>query len=168
MVGGVCLFLWIFALGWTSGKWKFSESSVRLSVIITIPAYFFLLLLLGAEPVPVWKKIIISLYRVTSVHIFYFFTASLVVFLFFEKIKSLSEPIKLLGIFLFLFLCTHLAIFTYATPKWNTLGQFVYATFTKPGNSVNLSDTRGMMSIYPVFIIFIGMLPFVKRRIKID
>ena len=139
-----------------------------MSLIIAIRFYFSLLLVLGAESVPVWKKIIISLYRTFSVHVFYLFTAALVIFLFFEKIKDLSEPLKLLGIFLLLFLCTHLAIFTYATPKWTTLGEFVYATFMQPGNSVNLSDTRGMMSIYPVLIIFMGMLPFVKRRLQID
>ncbi|MZG53775.1 MAG: hypothetical protein F3744_06895 [Nitrospinae bacterium] len=168
MLGGVCLFLWFFALGWTSGKWKFSEASVRWSFIVALPAYFSLLLVLGAEPIPVWKKIIISLYRTSTVHVFYLFTASLVIFLFFEKIKDLSEPLKLLGVFLLLFLCTHLVIFTYATPKWATLGEFVYATFIQPGNSVNLSDTRGMMSIYPVFIVFMGMLPFVKRRLEND
>ena len=168
IMGGVCLLLWIFALGWTSGKWKFSDTSIRLSFLIALPVYFFLLLMLGAEPVPVWKKIVISLYRTSTVHFFYLFTASLVILLFFEKITELSEPIKLLGVFLLLFLCTHLAIFTYATPKWTTFGEFIYTTFIQPGNSVNLSDTRGMMSIYPVFIVFIGILPFVKRRLKID
>ena len=105
MVGGVCLLLWVFAFGWTSGLWKFSNSSVRLSFIIAIPVYFSILLLVGAEPVPVWKKIIISLYRTSSVHIFYLFTAALVIFLFFEKLKDLSEPLKLLGVFLLLFQC---------------------------------------------------------------
>ena len=165
MVGGVCLFLWIFAFGWTSGKWEFSESSVRFSIFISIPIYFFLLLILGAEPIPVWKKLIISLYRTSTVHVFYFFTAGLVVFLFFEKIKELPDPIKMLGIFQLLFLFTHLAIFTYAIPKWENLADFVHATFIQPGNSVNLSDTRGMMAIYPVLIIFTGILPFVARRL---
>ena len=109
-----------------------------------------------------------SLYRTSTVHIFYLFTSSLAIFLFFEKLKELSELKKILGCFLILFLFTHLAIFAYANPKWPTLGRFVYATFIQPGNSVNLSDTRGMMSFYPVFIFFISSLPFVRQRLIND
>ena len=115
-----------------------------------------------------WEKIVISLYRTSTVHIFYLFTSSLAIFLFFEKLKELSELKKILGCFLILFLFTHFAIFLYANPKWPTLGQFVYATFIQPGNSVNLSDTRGMMSFYPVFIFFISSLPFVRQRLIND
>lgn len=168
MVGVVCLLLWALAIGLTWGEWKIPESIIRLVFILAVSGYFILLLVLGAEPVPVWKKIFISLYRTSTVHIFYLFTALLVVFVFFEKIKDLSEPKRLLGFFLILFLCTHLAIFTYSIPKWSTLGEFVYATFIQPGNSVNLSDTRGMMSVYPIFIFFIASLPFIKRRLVIE
>jgi hypothetical protein len=165
MVGGVCAFLWSLALGLTWGKWKIPESSVLFAFAVAVIGYFVLLLLMGAGPVPVWKKIIISLYRTSAVHIFYLFTSSLVIFLFFEKLKELPEQKKMLGCFLILFLFTHWAIFSYATPKWSTLGEFVYATFIQPGNSVNLSDTRGMMSVYPIFIFFIASLPFVGRRL---
>jgi len=168
MVGVVCLFLWALALGLTWGNWKIPESRVRLAFVLAVSGYFALLLVLGAEPVPVWKKLVISLYRTSTVHVFYLFTTLLVVFVFFEKIKDLPEQKKLLVFFLILFLCTHLAIFTYSTPKWPTLGEFVYATFIQPGNSVNLSDTRAMMSAYPIFIFFIASLPFVKRRLEIE
>ena len=94
--------------------------------------YFVLLLIVGVGPVPVWKKIIISLYRTSTVHIFYLFTSSLAIFLFFEKLKELSELKKILGCFLILLLFTHLAIFLYANPKCPTLGQFIYATFIQP------------------------------------
>jgi hypothetical protein len=77
----------------------------------------------------------------------------------------LSEQKKIIGYFLILFLFTHLAIFAYANPKWPTISEFVYATFIQPGNSVNLSDTRGMMSFYPIFIFFISSLPFVKQGV---
>ncbi|MBN4079644.1 hypothetical protein JYT60_00240 [bacterium AH-315-C08] len=165
MIGGICAFLWILALGLTWGRWKLSESSVRLAFILAVAGYILVLFLSGAGPVPVWKKIAISFYRTSVVHIFYLFTAFLGIFVFFEKLKSLSEQKKMLGCFLILFLCTHLAIFSYATPKWPTFGEFVYATFIQPGNSVNLSDTRGMMSFYPIFIFFIASLPFVRRGI---
>lgn len=165
MVGGVCSFLWILAFTLVWGGWKISESNVRLAFIFAVLGYFILLFLFDTGPMPVWKKLVISLYRTSVVHIYYLFTASLVIFIFFEKIKSLSEQKKILGFFLILFLCTHLALFSYATPKWPTLGEFVYATFIQPGNSVNLSDTRGMMSVYPVFMFFISLLPFVNRRL---
>ncbi|MEK9628639.1 MAG: hypothetical protein VW455_06420 [Nitrospinota bacterium] len=165
MVGGVCFLLWIFGFGLAWGKWKIPESGVRIAFILAVSGCFALLFLSGKESFPVWNKLLISSYRTSTVHIFYLFTASLIVFLFFENLKELPELKKLLGCFLILFLCTHVAIFSYATPKWKTLGEFVYATFVQPGNSVNLSDTRGMMSVYPVFIFFIASLPFVKRRL---
>ena len=168
MVGGVCIFLWVLVLGLKFRQWRISESSVFLAFAISVIGYFVLLLIVGIGPVPVWKKIVISLYRTSAVHIFYLFTSSLAIFLFFEKLKELSELKKILGCFLILFLFTHLAIFAYANPKWPTLGRFVYATFIQPGNSVNLSDTRGMMSFYPVFIFFISSLPFVRQRLIND
>jgi len=166
MVGGVCIFLWILALGLKFSKWKIPETIVLLAFAVSVVGYFILLMIVGLGPIPVWKKIVISMYRTSTVHVFYLFTSFLVVILFFEKLKKLSELKKILGCFLILFLFTHFAIFAYANPKWSTLDQFVYATFSQPGNSVNLSDTRGMMSIYPVFIFFIASLPFVRRRLK--
>jgi hypothetical protein len=165
MVGGVCVFLWVLALSLTLAKWKISESNIQRAFILTVAGYILILFLSGVGPVAVWKKIAISFYRTSVVHMFYLFTAFLGIFVFFEKLKSLSEQKKVLGFFLILFLCTHLAIFSYATPKWPTFGEFVYATFIQPGNSVNLSDTRGMMSFYPIFIFFISSLPFVRRGI---
>jgi hypothetical protein len=165
LLGGVCAFLWILALGLTWRKWKIPESSVRLAFILSVVGYVLILFLFTSGTVPVWKKLAISFYRTSGVHIFYLFTASLMIFIFFEKLKALSDQKKILGFFLILFLCTHLAIFSYATPKWPTLGAFVYATFIQPGNSVNLSDTRGMMPFYPIFIFFVSSLPFVKRSV---
>jgi hypothetical protein len=163
MVGGVCVFLWILALGLTLLRWKFSESNIKLAFVSAVAGYILVLLLSGTGSFPVWKKIAISFYRTSVVHIFYLFTAFLGIFVFFEKLKYLSEQKKIIGYFLILFLFTHLAIFAYATPKWPTISEFVYATFIQPGNSVNLSDTRGMMSFYPIFIFFISSLPFVKQ-----
>ena len=168
IVGVVCAFLWVITLGMALGKWKFSELNVRLVFIVSIVGYFVLLLLAGTGPVPAWKKIVISLYRTSTVNIFYLFTSSLVIFIFFEKIKKLPEIKKILGCFLILYLFVHLAIFAYANPKWPSLSQFFYATFIQPGNSINLSDTRGMMSFYPVFIFFISSLPFVSEQLIND
>ena len=165
MVSGVCIFLWGLALGFTWRKWKISKLSIILVFVFAVIGYFVLLVVAGTGPVVVWKKVVISFYRTSTVHIFYLFTSSLVIFLFFQKIKELSEMKKILGCLLILYLFVHLAIFAYATPKWPTLGEFFNATFIQPGNSVNLSDTRGMMSIYPVFIFFIASLPFLRQRL---
>ena len=168
MVGGVCIFLGVLCLVLKFSKWKISELNVIWAFAASVIAYFVLLLIVGIGPVPVWKKIVISLYRTSTVHIFYLFTSFLAIFIYFEDLKVLSEVKKYLGCFLILFLFTHLAIFTYANPKWSTLGEFVYATFIQPGNSVNLSDTRGMMSFYPVFIFFISSLSFVRQKLFND
>ena len=165
MVGGVCVFLWILALGLTLLRWNLSESNIQLAFVSAVAGYILVLLLSGTGSFPVWKKIAISFYRTSVVHIFYLFTAFLGVFIFFEKFKHLSEQKMMLGFFLILFLCVHLAIFSYATPKWPTFSEFIYATFVQPGNSVNLSDTRGMMSFYPIFIFFISSLSFVRRGV---
>jgi hypothetical protein len=165
MVGGVCVFLWVLVLGLILGRWKLSVSSVQLAFFLSVVGYILLLFLFAGDTVSVWKKLTISFYRTSTVHIFYLFTAALLIFILFEKLKNLSDQKKVLGFFLILFLCTHWAIFSYATPKWPTIGAFVYATFIEPGNSVNLSDTRGMMSFYPIVIFFISLLPFVKQRL---
>ena len=166
MVVAVCIFLWFLVLGLKIRRWKISESSVLLAFSISVIGYFVLLLIFGLGPVPIWKKIMISLYRTSTVHIFYLFTSVLAIFVFFENIKNLSEEKKYLGIFLVMFLFTHFAIFAYANPKWSTIHEFVFVTFSKPGNSVNLSDTRGMMSFYPIFIFFISSLSFVRQRLN--
>jgi len=168
IMAGICTILWVLYFSLTFGKWKISETNVLLAFFVSVGAYFVLLPIFGIGPVPVWNKIAISLYRTSTVHIFYLFTSFLIIFLFFEKLKELSEIKKILGCFLILFLLMHLAIFAYSNPKWSTLNQFFYATFIQPGNSINLSDTRGMMSVYPVFIFFISSLPFLKQRLIND
>ena len=99
MVGGVCVFLWILALSLTLAKWKISESDIKRAFILAVTGYILVLFLSGAGPVPVWKKFTISFYRTSVVHIFYLSTAFLGIFVFFEKLKSLSEQKKILGFF---------------------------------------------------------------------
>ena len=166
ILAGICGLLWVLALYLTWGRWKISESSIRMGFVFCVAIYFLVLFMLGAGQVPTWKKIAISLYRTSTVHIFYLFTTSFIIFVFFEKLKDLSEQKKMLGGFLILFLFVHLAIFSYLTPKWGALGEFINATFFQPGDSVNLSDSRAMMAVYPIFIFFISLLPFVRRGME--
>tara|TARA_Y100001936_G_C16049051_1_gene656568 strand:+ start:150 stop:1040 length:891 start_codon:yes stop_codon:yes gene_type:complete len=166
IMGGICTLLWVISLSLTLGKWKISQNFVLMALVVSIVTYLFILLMFGIGPVPVWKKLAISLYRISTIQTFYLFTSFLVIFLFFENLKNLSEIKKYLGYFLILFLLMHIAIFTYSNPKWPTLNRFFQATLIQPGDSVNLSDARGMMSVYPVFIFFISSLPFIKKRLE--
>ena len=45
-------------------------------------------------------------------------------------------------------------IYAYSGPKWPTLSLYIENTFVHPGNSINLSDTRGTIAIYPAFVFF--------------
>ena len=98
----------------------------------------------------------------------YFFvgTAFLLVFLFTERLRKLPLAEKNLGALLLLFLLTQLIIYAYSGLKWPTLFHSIYNTFILPGNSVNLSDTRGTIAFYPALVFFIFCLPGVKAGIE--
>ena len=168
VLGAICAILWALTIGIAWGKWKTSEPIFLFIFGVSVLGYFVLLVMAGIGPVSTWKKIMISLYRTSTIPIFYLFTSSLVIFLFFENLKELSKLKRFLGYFLILFLFVHWGIFAFGNPKWPNLSQFFYATFLNPGDSVNLSDTRGMMSFYPVFLFFISSLPFIGERLIDD
>jgi hypothetical protein len=65
--------------------------------------------------------------------------------------------------FLVFYPLVHFAIFSYSSPKWENFGEYVSATFVHPGNSVNLSDTRGVMSMYPLLLFFIASIPSIRK-----
>jgi hypothetical protein len=52
-------------------------------------------------------------------------------------------------------LVTQFFLCSYSGFKWPTLLHYIENTFVLPGNSINLSDTRGALTIYPAFIFFI-------------
>ena len=90
-------------------------------------------------------------------------TLFLGLFLFFEKLRKLSEPEKLMGWFLVFYPLVHFLIFSYSEPKWTNISTYFEALLIHPGHSINLSDTRGMIAFYPVLIFFIAGLPLIKR-----
>ena len=93
-------------------------------------------------------------------------TILLVVLLFTEKLHQLPLAEKTLGILLLLFPLVQFFIYAYAGLKWPTLSHFIDNTFISPGNSINLSDTRGTIAFYPVFVFFIFCFPVIKKGIE--
>ncbi|MCH8157707.1 MAG: hypothetical protein IID18_08160, partial [Nitrospinae bacterium] len=113
-----------------------------------------------------WTVLAVRFFRLFAVHLFYAFTIVLVVFLFRGKIASLSSAEKLLGIFLLLFPFAQFVIYSYSGLKWPALSDFIDATFIHPGNSVNLSDTRGTIALYPAFVFFVICLLRIKGGLE--
>ena len=126
-------------------------------------SYLALMVFGGPQSVSLGKALLITLIRSASVHAFYLCTLLLGIFLFFEKLRNLPEPAKLLGWFLIFYPLVHFLIFSYSEPKWTQIPPYFEALWVHPGHSINLSDTRGMLAFYPILIFFIAGLPLIKR-----
>lgn len=162
-VGGACVGMWLLVL--VSLVWNFNLQRKQMIGIgvLAVSLYLALMMLAGPERVPLWKGLSIGLLRSASVHVFYVFTAALVLFLFLEDLKKISAAKKLLGVFLIFYSLAHFAIFSYSEPKWVNFSAYVDAVAVHPGHSINLSDTRAMLAFYPVLVFFIAGLPVVRR-----
>uniref|UniRef100_UPI00262E5CC9 hypothetical protein n=1 Tax=uncultured Pseudoalteromonas sp. TaxID=114053 RepID=UPI00262E5CC9 len=80
----------------------------------------------------------------------------------------ISVASTFLSVFLFcllLFMLVQFFIYAYSGLKWPTLLDHFENTFVHPGNSINLSDTRGTLAIYPAFVFFIFCLPGIKKGV---
>lgn len=162
-VGLAGMGVWLIVL--INLKWNFHINKTRLRTLGILAAVGYLALMLagGPQSVSLGKALAIASVRSISVHVFYSCTLFLGVFLFFEKLKKLSEPEKLLGWFLVFYPLAHFLIFSYSEPKWSDLSTYIDILLVHPGHSINLSDTRGMLAFYPVLIFFISVLPVVRR-----
>ena len=163
MVGIVCIFAWAIILAFTLGNWRLKVRTLIKTGILVGIIYMIYIIMDNSRSVPGWEKLAIALYRTIIVHVFYLFTAFLVVFIFLGRLKSIPSLNKLFALFLVFYPLCHFAIFSYSAPKWITIGEYLNATFINPGNSINLSDTRGMMSMYPLFLFFIASIPIFRR-----
>ena len=110
-----------------------------------------------------WTILAIRFFRLFVVQIFFAGTVFLFVFLFTEKIRQRPQAEKHLGFFLLLFMLVQFFVYAYSGLKWPTLSDYFDNTFVNPGNSINLSDTRGTIAIYPAFVFFIFCLPGVMK-----
>jgi hypothetical protein len=162
-VGLVCLGMWGLVLLFL--KWDFNLKRTRLIGMgaLAVGLYLTLMILGGPQNVSLVKGLLITSIRSISVHGFYMCTLFLALFLFKEKLRTLTEPVKLLGVFLVFYPLVHFLIFSYSEPKWTDISTYFEALWVQPGHSINLSDTRGMLAFYPVLIFFIAGLPVVKR-----
>jgi len=162
-VGFAGMGMWLLVL--INLKWNFHLKKLRLCVlaVLAVVGYLALMLVAGPQSVSLGKALAIASVRSISVHVFYSCTLLLGIFLFFEKLKKLSEPEKLLGWFLVFYPLAHFLIFSYSEPKWNDLFTYIDILLVHPGHSINLSDTRGMLAFYPILIFFISGLPVMRR-----
>ena len=163
MVGLAGVFAWIIVLAFMIGSWKLQVSTLIKTGLLAGVIYIVFIFMDNSGPVPGWKKLSIAFYRSLTVHGFYLFTAFLAVFVFLSKLKNIPSLNRLFGIFLLFYPLVHFAIFSYSSPKWENFGEYVSATFVHPGNSVNLSDTRGVMSMYPLLLFFIASIPSIRK-----
>ena len=166
MVGAVGVMAWMAVLVFMMGNWKLKLASLIKVGALAGGLYIIYIFVDNSGDVSGWKKLSIALYRSLTVHGFYLFTGFLAVFVFFERLKDVATLNKLFALFLVLYPLVHFAIFSYSPPKWNSLGAYISATFTQPGNSVNLSDTRGVMSMYPLLLFYVASIPFFRRGFK--
>ena len=163
MVGLAGVFAWIIVLIFIMGSWKLKVSTLIKTGLLAGMIFIIFISMDNSGPVPGWKKLSIAIYRSLTVHGFYLFTVFLSVFIFFSRLKNIPSLNKLFGMFLVFYPLVHFAIFSYSPPKWETFGEYVSATFIYPGNLVNLSDTRGVMSMYPLLLFFIASIPSIRR-----
>ena len=161
-----CAGLWIglglVLFGWVRFTPRTSAMTIIVSVIICFSGLFFIL----PPDISPWTAFAVRFFRLFAVHIFFMGTVLLIFFLFTERLQQLSLAEKDLGVLLLLFLLAQFFIYAYSGLKWPTLSQHVYNTFVYPGNSVNSSDTRGTLGIYPAFIFFIFCLLKAKTGVE--
>ena len=113
-----------------------------------------------------WIILAVRFFRLFAVQIFFAGTVFLVIFLFAEKLRELPLAEKKLGTLLLLFMLAQFFIYAYSGLKWPTLSHYIENTFLHPGNSINLSDTRGTLAIYPAFVFFIFCFNVIKKGIE--
>jgi len=138
--------------------------TMAVAIIVVATCLIGLFVFLPAELSP-WTALAIRLFRLFAVQIFFAGTVFLFIFLFTEKLSQRSLAEKNLGVFLLLFLLVQFFIYSYSGLKWPTLSDHFENTFFHPGNSINLSDTRGTLAIYPAFVFFIFCLSAFKKEI---
>jgi hypothetical protein len=145
---------------------RFPSKIARLVIVTAFVLCLVGLLYAVPQDISLWNTFGVRIFRFFAVHIFFAGTIFLVLIIFTEKIEQLSIAEKILGIFLLLFLVTQFFIYAYSGFKWPTLLHYIENTFVLPGNSINLSDTRGALTIYPAFIFFIFCFRSIREGVN--
>ena len=161
-----CVCLWI-GLGLV--LFRVVRFSPRASTLIG--AFAVVICLAGLFIIPLqdfspWTMLAVRFFRLFAVQIFFAGTVFLFVFIFIEKLRQLPLAEKNLGILLLLFILMQALVYAYSGLKWPTLSHYIENTFFHPGNSINLSDTRGTLAIYPAFVFFIFCFNSIRNGIE--
>jgi hypothetical protein len=160
-----CSFLWI-GLGLVLFRIIHFTQRIAIQVIVFLILVFLAgIIILPSPTFSPWTTLAVRIFRLFSVHIFFMGTILLIVFLFSKKLRQLSPSEKNLGTLLVLFFMTQFFIYAYSGLKWPTLSNYFENTFLYPGNSVNLSDARASMAIYPTFVFLIFCSQTIKQGI---
>ena len=160
-----CAGLWI-GLGLVLTRIVYLVPRIAMAVAIILVAICLIGLFIFLPPeLSPWTALAIRLFRLFAVQVFFAGTVFLFIFLFTEKLSQRSLAEKNLGVFLLLFLLVQFFIYAYSGLKWPTLSGHFENTFVHPGNSINLSDTRGTLAIYPAFVFFLFCLSAIKKEI---
>ena len=150
-----CVGLW-FGFGLIISRVVFFPSKIPRLVIVTAVVLCLVGLLYAVpQESSLLETFAVRTFRFFAVHIFFTGTIFLVLFVFKAKMEQLAFAEKVLGVLILLFLVTQFFLYAYSGLKWPTLMHYIENTFIHPGNSINLSDTRGALTIYPAFIFFI-------------
>ena len=137
-------------------------------ILVIASATLCLIGLVYALPpdISLWSTLSIRVFRFFAVHIFFTGTILLVLFVFSEKLEQLALEEKTLGVLLLLLLSAQFYLYSYSGLKWPMLSHYIENTFIHPGNSINLSDTRGALAIYPAFVFFIFCFNNIRNKIR--
>ncbi|NIW05966.1 MAG: hypothetical protein GWN38_09015, partial [Nitrospinaceae bacterium] len=159
-----CGLIWLAVLAFRIRGLRFSKAGLGVAAVLAPLLFLGLLWADRGNLAAVAGSISIAVFRTVVVHGFYVFTSLMVLWIFWNGLRTLNRGQKLLGVLLGFYLLVHFAVFSYSVPKWDTLAEFVRFTFIEPGRSVNLSDTRSMLGLYPSLVFFVAGLPRLKRR----
>ena len=160
-----CTCLWI-GLGLVLSRITYftPRTAIKIGVFSVLTCLTGLFIFLSPVFSP-WTTLAVRFFRLFAVHIFFAGTIFLLIFLFVEKLRQLPIAEKKLGVLLVLFILTQFFIYAYSGLKWPTFLHYVKNTFFYPGDSVNLSDTRGSIAIYPAFVFFVFCFQTVNKGI---
>jgi hypothetical protein len=164
IIGCVCIWIGLGLVLFRLVKLSY-RTSINLGICVFIVLFIGLFIISSTNFSP-WTVIMVRLFRLFAVQIFFAGTVFLLVFIFIEKLRQLPSAEKKLGVLLLLFILAQVFVFAYSGLKWPTFAHYVQNTFIHPGNSINLSDTRGSLAIYPAFVFFIFCFPSIQSGYK--
>jgi hypothetical protein len=158
-----CALLWALIPAHLKGWTQLGNGVLTGFGFIWVAGFFGLFISFGPGNLPPGTALLVGLFRTVAFHIFYLFTALLVLFLFSGRLQELSPSQKYVGVLLIFYLCGHFVLYSYFHPEWNSFAQYLSAIWPHPGNGVNAADTREMLAFYPALIFFISFLPKIRQ-----